>query len=605
MLKKRPCGPRVSAKNPDAYDKPELVTMAMKKFGITKSKASGMTKDNLCKSLIKGKIVASEPKTKVAKEPKTLKEVPKKKKTAAKVPVKTEKPKTKTAKKTVKKTVKKAEKTDLTPKTPIAVTPVTPVAPVPKPKTPVKGKGCIEGSKLPLREHQIRVVNYLRKHRGLIVCHDVGSGKTLTAVAAGQCFLEDCEKEGKIGKVIVVTPVSLQDNFKKEMKAYGVKSKSMKAYEFHTLHGFAKEYNNKSCGTYGTLNAANSKERTMLIIDEAHNLRTDVARAKSSAKKRALTSKSDAEPVVRADVAIRCAKKANKILLLTATAVYNEPRDLANLVAMVKGIDPLTKKQFEKLYADSAAFENFFSCVLSFYQVPKNTGEYPASTESYVEISMTPGYYEAYKKVEERNSHLFNDINPWRFLTGVRQASNALEECLKCDWVLERAASGIKMVIYSAFISFGVYKIQELFKERGIEYVEVTGKMSKSARSDAVQRYNDNEVNVLFITKAGGEGLDLKGTREVIIFESSWNRASEVQIIGRAIRFRSHVHLKPGERHVDVYHLLMSKTGQQLERDGGRQSADIMLKELTEIKENANNAFLKKLYKLSIEQLNC
>lgn len=586
IYKKRPCGPIKSSKNPDAYTKEELVSLAVKKLKIEEGKARSLTKSTICKSLAAGKVV--ERTTPIKKRPAKAKEKTTKK---AEKPAKTTTKKSPVKKAAAKKTT--AKKTAAK-KTKTKITPVSESPKVPKPKVKVvEKKPCVEQSKLKLRDHQIRVVNHIRKHRGLIVCHDVGSGKTLTAVTAAQCFLEDCKAAGKKGKIIVVTPVSLQDNFKKEMRAYGVGKKDESHYEFFTLQKFATEYNKRSC-------SGGDKSKVMLIIDEAHNLRTDVKRAKSAAKSRATKAKTKKTPVVRADVAIRCAKTADKVLLLTATSVYNEPRDLANLVAMVKGAEPLTEKEFDRMRASDYEFKRFFSCVLSFYDVPKDTEDYPTVEESYVEIPMSKKYYEEYRKVEQMNSHLFSETNPWRFLTGVRQASNALEECMKCAWILDRAKKGTKMVIYSAFRSFGVEKIQAMFNDEGIPYVEITGETKKSARTDAVNEYNSGKVNILFITKAGGEGLDLKGTREVIIFESSWNRANEAQVIGRAVRFRSHVHLPKEERKVDVYHLLMVKP---VHRDPDEpESADSMLRDITERKERVNGEFVKKLFPLSIEQ---
>lgn len=554
------CGPLKSAKNPDAYTKDELVALAVKRLKIDEKKAKSMTKSTICKSLNAGKIV--ERTTPVKKRTKLEKK--------ATPPVKTKKK--------------------------VIITPVEKSPVIPKAKIRVTSKKpCIEQSKLSLKEHQIRVVNHIRKNRGLIVCHDVGSGKTLTAVTAAQCFLEDTDRKGKI---IVVTPVSLQDNFKKEMKAYGVGKNDMKRYEFYTLQKFATEYNKKVCG-------GNKKQPIMLIIDEAHNLRTDITRAKAAARTRALTSKSNKSPVVRADVAVRCAKTADKVLLLTATSVYNNPRDIANLVAMVKGVDAIPKKAFEKMLNNKEDFEKFFACMISFYDVPKNTEDYPTVTESYVEIPMTPSYYKEYRKVEHLNSHLFLEKNPWKFLTGVRQASNALEECIKCKWVLDRVTKGKKMVIYSAFKTYGVERIQEMFEKKGISYVEITGEIKKSERTEAVKKYNKGKVDVLFITKAGGEGLDLKETREVIIFESSWNRATDSQVIGRAVRYQSHSNLPKSERHVDVFHVLMVKPDIKERTDGNYPSADSMLKVLTEKKERENSTFIKKLIPLSIEQRKC
>jgi len=307
-------------------------------------------------------------------------------------------------------------------------------------------------------------------------------------------------------------------------------------------------------------------------------------------------------------VAIRCASTVGKVLLLTATSIYNSPRDIANLVAMVKGEkEPLTKQKFDKIMTNPKEFRKYFSCVFSFYDTPKDYENYPNMIEHFINIEMSPSYYKAYRAVEKMDSRLFEN-DPWPFLTGVRQASNALHECLKCDWTLNEAKKSIKigekMVIYSSFISYGLHKIQHLFKENGIDYAEVTGRIKRKDRDHAVKLYNSNQVKIIFITKAGGEGLDLKGTRKVVIFESSWNRPNELQIIGRAVRYGSHKHLSVEERKVDVYYLNMVKPTDR-PADDTRPSADTILRKIIKDKETENIEFLKHLYPLSIENKKC
>lgn len=468
-------------------------------------------------------------------------------------------------------------------KTSVKISPVIKFqSPEPKIKVNIKDTVCIKNSGLTLKEHQIRVVQHIRKNRGLVVCHAVGSGKTLTAVTASQCYLYDNPK----GVVIIVTPVSLQQNMKKEMKAYGIDPDTDKRYQFYTIQKFANTYRSKKC------------TNSMLIIDEAHELRTEVP----SSKKLKTQNKTS-----RSLVALGCSYTADKVLLLTATAVFNEPKDIVNLVAMAKGIEPPTRAEFEKILDDSKTFKKFFDCVLSFYDVPKDKN-YPDFVEEYVEIEMTPKYYNEYNKVENQISHLFSDKNPWKFLTGMRQASNVLIDCIKCDWILKKVKENRKTIIYSSFLTFGVKKIQELFEDHNIKYAEVTGKMTKKKREESVDLYNKDLVKVLFITKAGGQGLDLKGTRNVIIMESVWNRATEQQIIGRAVRYKSHTHLPEKERKVNVYHLIVIKPS--LGKYGRPTSdkipsADSIIKQIMEDKDIRNMEFLERLYPLSIEQQKC
>src|SRR5687768_10557761 len=49
----RPCGPRKSKKNPDAYSKDELMNLAMKHLNYSKSKANKSSVEELCAVLDK------------------------------------------------------------------------------------------------------------------------------------------------------------------------------------------------------------------------------------------------------------------------------------------------------------------------------------------------------------------------------------------------------------------------------------------------------------------------------------------------------------------------------------------------------------------------
>lgn len=600
----------------EGYLKKDLAALVLVK-GWTKTDAKKATKEELCKVLgIKGvakKIVKKTAAKKTATKKASVKKLtPKKasvkkvapKKSAVKPKVSSTKPKV-AIKKTPSPTKPKVtpKKSPLKPK-PLKVktSPVKqPTIAPPKYKTPSKvlKTSCIARSKLPLQEHQTFIVNHMRTHRGLIAALSVGSGKTLIAVTVSQCFLDDHPH----GKVIIVTPASLQDNFRKEMLAYGANPDDPR-YEYYTLQTFANHYVDKHCGS-----------DTLLVIDEAHNLRTDIKTATRSAARRQKKSQIKAKAegktkrskrsVVRADVAIRCAKTAGKVLLLTATSVYNKPHDISNLVAMVRGEEPLSKRKFENLLKKPSEFRQYFSCVISFYRV-KHDASYPTVKEEYVEIPMSPAYYKAYHDVETKNSYLFDHLNPWQFLSGVRQASNALVECPKCDWVMKKIKDGKKTVIYSAFLSHGIRILQKEFDKQGIPYAEVTGELTRKQRDAAVQKYNANKVRVLFITKAGGEGLDLKETRNVIIFESSWNRPNEEQVIGRAARYQSHIKLPKKDQTVNVYHLMIVKPPRSKRGKGDDyESADTMLRVMIEEKEKANQTFINMLQPMSIENLKC
>ena len=70
--------------------------------------------------------------------------------------------------------------------------------------------------------------------------------------------------------------------------------------------------------------------------------------------------------------------------------------------------------------------------------------------------------------------------------------------------------------------------------------------------------YNNCIFQVLIITKAGSEGLDLKGTRNIIIMDPVWNFSTLEQIIGRGSRYMSHYHLSKDEQFLNVFLLVLN-----------------------------------------------
>ena len=110
-----------------------------------------------------------------------------------------------------------------------------------------------------MRNYQKSAIRFINdpKQNSLLVVHGTGTGKTLTALAATQCYLDTYPT----GKVVVISPASVTGNFEKEMKKYGGRlSARYSFYSFATFNSLNKE------GEYSCAD-------TMLIVDEAHNTR--------------------------------------------------------------------------------------------------------------------------------------------------------------------------------------------------------------------------------------------------------------------------------------------------------------------------------------------
>ncbi len=89
-------------------------------------------------------------------------------------------------------------------------------------------------------------------------------------------------------------------------------------------------------------------------------------------------------------------------------------------------------------------------------------------------------------------------------------------------------------------------------EQENIPYGVISGEQSKKERDALVKKYNKGHLNTLLVSSAGGEGLDLQGTRLVQVLEPHWNDEKLQQVIGRAIRHKSHANLPKKDRNVLV-----------------------------------------------------
>jgi SNF2 family DNA or RNA helicase len=469
---------------------------------------------------------------------------------------------------------------------------------------------CITKSLKPLKPHQQNVITALRKRRGIIAIHDVGTGKTLTAVTAANCFLSANPKN----RVIVITPASVVDNFKKEMKAYGSNPEDPK-YSFFTYQDFLLKHSSSQ----------DVCSNTMLIIDEAHNLRNSEGKQSTSV--------------------LKCAQLATKVLLLTATPVINTPFDILVLMAM---LDPKyipviaegeTKFNNAVKNASVAQIKDMFKCNISFY-IPSTTEklkDYPRVNLQTHYFEMSPEYYQQYLDVENNSLTQLKAQNPQvfsnyavtekldAFYNGVRRAANDLQgdQGRKFSLIkdlLSKRSEFDKFVIYSNFLTSGVQVLYPIIKDLGLTFETIDGDLIQSKRQAVVDRYNNNQINVLFITKAGGEGLNLKGTTDLIILEPYWNQSLINQVIGRAVRYQSHQHLPMEKRVVNIHQLFTIKPSEaaKIAQMGQGAAAKLALSDFTNFPERLSvdlflslyakqkqqyvDDFVQKLQQASIEQ---
>lgn len=418
-----------------------------------------------------------------------------------------------------------------------------------------------------LRPHQQRVLDKLEKSDGVIVAHQVGSGKTLTSIAAGINSGLPME---------VLTPASLVTNYHKEVS----KHTSGKLPNIR-VRSIPKAVSDGKKGV--SLNTTG-----VLVVDEAHKLRnTGTATAKY--------------------IGIP-GRKAQKRLLLTGTPIYNNVSDIAPLVNIAAGetILPENPTEFRKRFIDETpaklnilrkltGMKPGVTKKLKNKQELKNaligridvhmgdTDNFPTTTLEDVKVPMAPKQLQIYNyHLGKMPRHLRSKVKgnmPLTkqesqglntFMSGVRQTSLSPRPYIenmtdteedantpKIQTAASRMIQASKQNTQFKGLAYSNYKAglnpyARALDANKVPYRLFTGDMNKKEKKEAVDAFNSGKAKVMLVSSSGTEGLDLKGTRTVQILEPHFNESKIDQVIGRAVRYKSHDHLPSKDRNVHV-----------------------------------------------------
>lgn len=450
-----------------------------------------------------------------------------------------------------------------------------------------------------LEPQQERVLRRLDKNPGLLVYHGLGSGKTLSSLAATQGMKTD-----------VVVPAALRGNYAKEVEKHTTRHKpNVMSYEAATKRG----------PTQGA---------KALVIDEAHSLGDPASK--------------------RTQALVGMAPGYDRRVLLTGTPIRNYPAEIAPLLRAVRGDKavPLDPKAFNDQFVEEVQHRpglfaklrgvkpgttyrmknqsQFTDLVKGFvdYHAPSNEN-FPSVSHEVVETPMDTEQRKYYDFVMGKAGpalawKIRHGMPPSKqeakqlntFLTGARQVSNSTAAfggkglSPKVQTAVKRLKDKVdkdknfRGLVYSNFLDSGVKNYAAQLEEAGISHTVFDGSMSDKSRKQAVQDYNEGRTKVLLISGAGAQGLDLKGTKLIQLLEPHWNEARLAQATGRGIRHGSHAHLPEEERHVHVerYHSTIPQNAfQRLTRQKKDMSVDQYLAMMSKDKEQLNDQFLSVL----------
>ena len=465
----------------------------------------------------------------------------------------------------------------------------------------------------PLLPHQQRAIEKLKQpdQPGLILMHGLGSGKTRSSIEAYKQLGLPAE---------VVLPAALRENYVKELKKW-----------------LGKEPGDVNIQSQQLIARKGAEPETfdgkLMILDEAHRMRNEDTKL------------------------FRALKEVNpkKRLLLTGTPIYNHPADIAKLINVAAGktVLPETRPEFEKEYiAQKVVFptpmhrllgvkpgqelgiknkeylQHVFNKMIDYHG--GNAEGFPEMTQENVRVPMEREQERVYKALmKDLPWHLRMKVRaglpPDRkeldkllpFLSGARMISNSSEGFTPGEKArspkIEQAAQFLKdkikedpeykALVYSNYLGSGVNPYKKMLDEAGIPYGEFTGNVNDKLRNDLVKRYNENKLKALIISSAGGEGLDLKGTRLVQVLEPHFNNEKIKQVVGRAARYLSHSGLPKEKQNVLVQNYLSTLNPSLADRmlKKHQTSTDEYLQNLAEQKDALNNAFINLIKKSSVK----
>lgn len=447
--------------------------------------------------------------------------------------------------------------------------------------------------------HQLFTAQYLspyRSNRGILVFHEMGTGKTCTASLIAESHL--AIKDGYIKRIFVIatSPNIVRNDYRMFSEVCTTKYKSStdlmkKHYRFMTLHAFVSmlqtEYKARLDEPDSWSIAKTRMSDALFIIDEAHNIAS-------------LASDSEKSKYEYMYQWFKNMDSSNKVVLLSGTPMLNSPLDLVPLMNLIldepigdidlnpdsrqdlmmkldgyvsfyrKPNDPKFKRSYEgKPVAPSPDVIQVIDKYL-----PYGVRLYGEGMIKAVMCLMSPHQNQHHITIDKDTSGIFRqsmESSLWVFPDGsfgkVGEERNATWRCSSMD-ELYTCSTKYHYIVSSITRSRQVALVYIEIKENGgayrfvkvleqvlgmrsfnpkdpsstgsRNYALLTGDTPKPYVRSVLGAMNSDEnkkgeiISVCIITKAFAEGITLRNVNQVYICTFHWNRSLVDQIIYRA-----------------------------------------------------------------------
>lgn len=441
-----------------------------------------------------------------------------------------------------------------------------------------------------------------------LLVHSLGSGKTLTSIAASEARKEP---------YTAVVPASVRPTWQAEQEKFTDKKLPSQVLSYSQLALGHKPQNTDS-----------------LIFDEAHRLRNPRSQS--------------------AQQAMAMSQKAKQILMLTGTPIVNEPADLATPISMLTGkkIAPrdFTSKFVEEKPKGTGIFSRLFGAKPHMEVNIKHRDELRKMLEGHVDwhspdkpvvpvsredisVDMGPEQNQLYQAMWNKlpfylrwklksNYPVTNEelAKARSFLTGPRQVSlstlpfmgkpgdpmkafSQSPKLMKAHEHLSKLLSDprAKALVFSNFIDAGLTPYAAKLQSENIPHAIFHGGLSDHERKQLVADYNTGKTRVALLGPSGTEGLSFKGTQLIQQLDPYWNPIRGKQSEGRGLRFDSHAGLPEDLQNVKVQRFISKQPlgwgSRMMGRIGFDQSkkqnaTDSYLMSLEQRKQEINQKFM-------------
>lgn len=475
--------------------------------------------------------------------------------------------------------------------------------------------------KFKLQKPQKFVAEYINPqtpYNGLLIYHQIGAGKTCSAVRIGE------EWKHK-RRIMVITPAALVGNFRKELRSecanntyLTIKERKKlskldsndneyieiikksdkridKYYDILSYHGYIGLYDKNKL----------KLDKKILIIDEVQNMISE-----SGSFYRKLYD------------SIKNAKDL-KIVLLSATPIFDKLIEFGltmNLILPKYREFPNTITEFNRMFIKQTKYKSGkikysvknknklkkkIKGYISYYRGAPPVA-FPQVNNIIKKCRMSDFQFESYKIVakNENAENLKNNQTiyglPNNFYMGTRMTSNIAfpsrtinERGLKSltkskmKYLKRYSCKFYKMMkiirksirnnesgifIYSNFLQYGgIHAFAKVLRFYGFKdfekygsgknrYVILSGETKKDVKYQIISTYNKPEnmngslIKIVMGSPAVKEGISLLNTNTAIIMDEHFNLSRMKQVSGRVVRFCSHKLLPKKNQYVNIYY---------------------------------------------------